>query len=57
MSVSRLDTLFYRPWSMGVILQKFFVVISLDHERLYGSQAFSDQFGYVTEIRDKSEAA
>jgi hypothetical protein len=57
MSVPRLDALFHRPWPMGIVLQKFFVVISFDHERLHCSQAFSDQLGYVTEIGDESEAA
>ena len=57
MPVSRLDALFHRPRPVPVVLQKFFVVISLDHERLHRSQTFSDQFGYVTEIGDKPEAA
>ena len=42
---------------MRVVLQKFFVVIRLDHERLHLSQAFSNQLGHVTEIGDKPEAA
>jgi len=42
---------------MRVVLQKFFVVIGLDHERLHFSQPFSDQLGHITEVRDKPEAA
>ena len=40
---------------MGVVLQKFFVVIGLDHERLYLAQSFDDHLGHVTEIGDKTE--
>ena len=57
MTVPRLDSLFHRPRPMRVVLQKFFVVIGLDHERLHLSQAFGDQLGHVTEIGDKPEAA
>ena len=42
---------------MRIVLQKFFVVIGLDHERLHLAQSFDDQFGHVTEIGDESEAA
>ncbi len=56
MSVSRLDPLFHRPRPVRVILQKFFVVVSLDHERLHFSQPFSDQLGDVTEVGNKPEA-
>jgi hypothetical protein len=42
---------------MRIVLQKFFVVISLDHQRLHLSQAFSNQLGHVTEIGDEPEAA
>ena len=35
MSVPRLDPLFHRPGPMRVALQKFFVVVSLDHERVH----------------------
>jgi len=57
MSVPRLDALFHRPRPVRVVLQKFFVVISLDHERLHFSQAFDDQLGHVTEVGNKPEAA
>ncbi len=52
----RLDSLFYRPRPMRVVLQKFFVVISLDHERLHLPQPFHDHLGHVTEIGDKTES-
>ena len=57
MSVPRLDALFHRPRPVRVVLQKFFVVISLDHERSHCSQTFGDQLGHVTEIGDEPEAA
>jgi len=57
MSVPRLDALFHRPRPVRVVLQKFFVVIRFDHERLHFSQAFDDQLGHVTEVSDKPKAA
>jgi hypothetical protein len=57
MSVPRLDPLFHRPRPMRVVLQKFFVVIGLDHERLHFAQPFSDQLGHITEVGDKPETA
>ena len=57
MTVPRLDSLFYRPRPVHVVLQKFFVVIGLDHKRLHLAQALDNQFRHVTEIGDKSETA
>ena len=57
MSVPRLNTLFHRPRPVPVILQKFFIVISLNDERLHFSQPFDDQLGHVTEVGDKPKAA
>ena len=57
MSVPRLDALFHRPRAMCVVLQKFFVVIRLDHERLHLAQPFHDHFGDVTEVGDETETA
>jgi len=57
MSVPRLDSLFYRPRTVRIILQKFFVVIGFDHERLYSSQTFHDHFRGVTEIGNETEPA
>ena len=53
----RLDALFHRPGPVRVVLQKFFIVIGLDHECLHMAQPFHDHFGDVTEIGNKSEAA
>ena len=53
----RLDSLFHRPRPMRVVLQKFFVVIGLDYERLYLAQSFDDHLGHVTEIGDEPQAA
>ena len=39
MAVPRLDSLFHRPGPMRIVLQKFFVVIRLDHQRLHLAQA------------------
>ena len=57
MTMPRLDSLFHRPRAMRVVLQKFFVVIGLDHERLHLAQAFNNQFGHVPKIGDEAEAA
>ena len=54
--VPRLDSLFHRPRPMRVVLQKFFVVIGLDHQRLNLSQTFDDHFGHVSEVGNKAEA-
>jgi len=53
----RLDALFHRPGTVRVVLQKFFIVIGLDHKCLHMAQPFHDHFGNVTEIGNKSEAA
>ncbi len=52
-----LDALFHRPGTVRVVLQKFFIVIGLDHQCLHMAQPFHDHFGNVTEIGNKSEAA
>jgi len=57
MTMPRLNPLFHRPRPMRVVLQKFFVVIGLDHERLHLAQAFDDQFSHVTEIGNEPKAA
>jgi hypothetical protein len=57
MTVARLDSLLHRPRPMDIVLQKLFVVIRLDHERSHLTQSFDDQFGHVTEVGDKAEAA
>ena len=40
-----------------IVLQKFFVVIRLDHERVHLSQPLDHHLGRVTEIGDEPEAA
>jgi hypothetical protein len=55
MSVPGLDPLLYRPGTMGVALQKFFVVIRFDDERVHLAQSFHDHFGCVAEIGDEPE--
>jgi hypothetical protein len=57
MAMPRLDSLFHRPRSMRVVLQKFFIVIGLDHERLHLAQSFDDHLGHVAEIGNEAEAA
>ena len=55
MTVPRHDPLFHRPGTMRIVLQKFFVVIGLDHERVHFAQTLDQHFGRVTEIGDESE--
>src|SRR5262249_11556637 len=56
-SVARLDPLFHRPGAMGIVLQKFFIVIRLNDERVHVAEPLDDHFGRITEIRDESKAA
>src|SRR6266567_7018680 len=55
MAVSRLNALLYRPGAVWIVLQKFFVVIGLDHEGLDLTQTLDDQTRGVTEIGNKAE--
>src|SRR6266481_5097120 len=57
MPMPRLDALFHRPGTVRVVLQKFLIVVGLDHKCLHMAQPFHDHFGDVTEIGNKSEAA
>jgi hypothetical protein len=50
MSMTRLNSLFDRPRPMRIALQKFFVVIGFNHQRVHLAQAFDDHFCCVTEI-------
>ena len=52
-----LDPLLHRPRAMDVVLQKFFVVIGFDDERMHVTQSFDDHLGGVTEIGDEAESA
>ena len=42
---------------MRIVLQKFFVVVRFDHERLHFAQAFHNHFRRVSEIGDETESA
>src|SRR5438552_18856323 len=55
MTMARLDSLLHRPRPMRIVLQKFFVVIGLNHERLHLAQSFDDHLGRVTKIGDEPE--
>src|SRR5438093_12570922 len=57
MSVPRLDPLFHRPWPVRVALQKFFVVVGLDYERVHLSKPFHDHLGGVAQVGNEPEAA
>ena len=57
MPVARLDPLLHRPGSMGVVLQKFFVVISFDYQGVHVTQSFNNHLGRVAEIGDETETA
>jgi hypothetical protein len=57
MPVPRLDPLFHWPRPMGVALQKFFVVVGLDYERMHFPKPFHDHLRGVTQVGDKPEAA
>ena len=56
-TMTRLDSLFYRPRPMRIILQEFFVMIRFNDERLDLAQPFHNHFRRVAEIGDETEAA
>src|SRR6476620_8158050 len=57
MSVARLDPLFHRPRPMRIVLQKFFVVVRFDDERVYLAQTFHQHLRRAAEIGDIPETA
>ena len=57
MPVARLDPLLHRPRPMRIVLQKFFVMIRFDHERVHLAQSLDDHLRRVTEIGDETEPA
>ena len=57
MSVPRHDSLFHRPGPELAGLQKFLIVIGLDHEGVHFAQTFDQHLGRVTEIGDEPEPA
>ena len=42
---------------MRIVLQKFFVVIGLDHEHVHLAQALDQHLRRITEIGDETETA
>ena len=57
MTVARLDPLLHRPGPMRIVLQKFFVVIRLDHEGVDLAQPLDHHLRRVTKIGDESKRA
>ncbi len=56
-TMTRLDSLFYWPRPMRIILQEFFVMIRFNDERLDLAQPFHNHFRRVAEIGDETETA
>lgn len=57
MAMARLDSLLYRPGAMRIVLQKFFVVIGLDHEGVDLAEPLDHHLRGVTKVGDESERA
>ena len=57
MTVARLDPLLHRPGPMRIVLQKFFVVICLDHEGVDLAQPLDHHLRRITEIGDEPQRA
>ena len=57
MTVTRLNPLLHRPWPMRIVLQKFFVMIRLDHERVDLAQPLDHHLRRVTKIGNEPERA
>lgn len=57
MTVARLNALLHGPRTMRIVLQKFFVMIRLDHEGMDLTQALDHHLRRVTEIGNKPERA
>ena len=55
MPVARLNPLFHRPGAVRIVLQKLFVVVGLDHERLHRAQALDREAGGVPEVGHVAE--
>jgi len=51
------DPLLHRPWPGRIILQKFFVVVCLDHKRVHFAQPFDQHLCRVTEISNEAKTA
>ena len=52
-----MDPLFHRPGPMRIVLQKFFIVVRFDHERVHLAQTLDQHLRGVAEIGDISETA
>ena len=48
--MARLDPLFYRPGTMRIVLQEFFIVIGLDNKGLHLPQALNRQTSRVPQV-------
>ena len=57
MTVARLDPLLHRPGPMRIVLQKFFVVVRLDHERVDLAQPLDHHLCRVTKIGNEPKRA
>ena len=57
MAVARLDSLLHGPGTMRIVLQKFFVVVCLDHERVDLTQALDHHLRSITKIGYEPERA
>ena len=57
MTVPRLNSLFHRPGTMRIALQKFLVVVSFDYQGMNFAQPFHDHLCGVAEVGDESQAA
>ena len=57
MAMPRLNSLFHRPRPMRIVLQKFFVMVRFDHERLHFAQSFDHHLRRITQIGNESEPA
>src|ERR1700752_2972952 len=53
MTMPGLNSLFYRPGGMFIVLQKFLVMIRFDDESVNFGQALDQQLGRIAEIGDK----
>ena len=53
--MARHDSLFHRPRPACVVLQHFFVVVCLDHQRAHIPHAFLNEFSSMAKISENTE--
>ena len=53
MAMTRLDPLLHRPGPMRIVLQEFFVVVRLDHERVHFAQPLDHHLRRITKVGNK----